>query len=188
MDIVELATNLHGHLAPGVALGVRMSGIALERLETPRGNKRLVGVSETKRCLADAMQAAAGCTLGHGNAMVMDYGKLAITLGRVDTKRGVRVSLREDAFKLSPLMEKWMMRGRKLKHSEEEELANQLLKIDEKYLKIEDVAIDLDQDFESAPITKCEVCEDLMPDVFVTKKDGKTLCKVCAGEGYYRVL
>ncbi len=174
MDIVELATNLHGHLAPGIALGIRMSGIALDRIETVRGNKKLIGVSETGRCLADAMQATAGCTLGHGNAMVMEYGKLAITIGRVDTKKGVRVSLREDAYNLSPLMKQWMMRGGKLKHSEEEELGAQLL--------------DLDQNFENAPIVKCDACGDLVPDVFVIERDGKTLCKVCAGEAYYRVL
>ncbi|MFQ5974882.1 MAG: FmdE family protein [Candidatus Hydrothermarchaeales archaeon] len=188
MDIVELATNLHGHLAPGVALGIRMSEIALERIETPRGNKKLIGVSETGRCLADAMQAAAGCTLGHGNAMVMDYGKLAITIGRVDTRRGVRVSLRKDAFKLSPLMEEWMMRGRKLTHSEENELGKQLLSIDEEYLTIEDVALKVDQNFENSPILKCLECEELVPEIFVIEKDGKTLCKVCAGEGYYKVI
>jgi len=188
MDIVELATNLHGHLAPGVALGVRMTGIALERLDTPWGNKKLIGVSETGRCLADALQAAAGCTLGHGNAMVVDYGKLAITLGRVDTKKGVRVALRKDAFKFSPLMEEWMMRRRKLEKPEEALLADQLLKISEEYLTIDDVALDLDQNFENAPIVKCDACGDLMPDVFVIKKDGKALCKVCAGEAYYRVL
>jgi len=50
------------------------------------------------------------------------------------------------------------------------------------------VALDLDQNFENAPIVKCDACGDLMPDVFVIKKDGKALCKVCAGEAYYRVL
>ena len=85
-------------------------------------------------------------------------------------------------------MEEWMLRGRRLKHSEEDILGNQLLDLDEKYLTIEDVALELDQDFENAPIIKCESCGDLVPDVFIVKKDGKSLCKVCAGKGYYSIL
>ncbi|HIH44988.1 MAG TPA: formylmethanofuran dehydrogenase, partial [Candidatus Methanoperedenaceae archaeon] len=53
---VELAIGLHGHLASGVALGLRMSEIALERLKAKKGDKTLIGISETARCLADAMQ------------------------------------------------------------------------------------------------------------------------------------
>ncbi|MFQ6135897.1 MAG: FmdE family protein [Candidatus Hydrothermarchaeales archaeon] len=188
MDVLELATELHGHLAPGVALGVRMSEIALERLGTKRGNKRLIGVSETRRCLADALQATTGCTLGHGNAMVKDYGKLAITVGRVDSKKGVRVSLKKDAYRLSPLMREWMMRGRKLKRSEEEELAHQLSKLDEKFLKIEDVIIDLEQEFESTAIKKCDECGELVPEIFILEREGKAICKVCGGEGYYKTI
>jgi formylmethanofuran dehydrogenase subunit E len=70
--IVNLAIDLHGHLAPGIALGLRMSELALSRLNTKKGDKYLIGISETARCLADAMQAATGCTLGHGSAFVED--------------------------------------------------------------------------------------------------------------------
>lgn len=68
----------------------------------------LIGISETSRCLADAMQAATGCTLGHGNAFV------------------------ENATEFSELMSKWMMRLGKLNPKEEEELSIQLLNLDEK--------------------------------------------------------
>jgi formylmethanofuran dehydrogenase subunit E len=110
-NIVKLAIDLHGHLAPGIALGLRMSEIALIRLGVEKGNKYLVGISETARCLADAMQAATGCTLGHGNAFVEDYGKLALTIGDMRTGRGVRVALREDANEFTPLIKKAPYRG-----------------------------------------------------------------------------
>lgn len=131
--IIKLAIDLHGHLAPGIALGLRMSELSLSHMGLSKGNKYLIGISETARCLADAMQAATGCTLGHGNAFVENYGKLAITIGDIKTKKGVRVALKDEANNLSPLMNKWMMRLGKLTHEEENELGNQLLKLDDKY-------------------------------------------------------
>ena len=186
--IVELAVDLHGHLAPGIALGLRMSEIALQRLDTKKGNKYLIGISETARCLADAMQAASGCTLGHGNASVEDYGKLALTIGDTKTRRGVRVALRENANEFTPLMNKWMMRLGKLTHPEEDELGNQLLGMDEKYLLIEDVEINKSQDFESSVIVKCSKCGELIPQGLSVIVGDDVFCKACDGGLYYRVV
>ncbi|MDW7726711.1 MAG: FmdE family protein [Candidatus Methanoperedens sp.] len=186
--IVSLAVDLHGHLAPGIALGLRMSQIALQRLDTEKGNKYLIGISETARCLADAMQAATGCTLGHGNASVEDYGKLALTIGDTRTGRGVRVALRENANGFAPLMNKWMMRLGKLTHPEEDELGKKLLGMDEKYLLIEDVEINKRQDFESSVIVKCSRCGELIPQGLAVIKEEGILCKACDCGLYYRVV
>jgi formylmethanofuran dehydrogenase subunit E len=187
-NIVKLAIDLHGHLAPGIALGLRMSEIALIRLGVEKGNKYLVGISETARCLADAMQAATGCTLGHGNAFVEDYGKLALTIGDMRTGRGVRVALREDANEFTPLMNKWMMRLGKLTHPEEDELGNQLLEMDEKYLLVEDVKINKTHNFEKSVIVKCSKCGGLIPQGLTVLKEDIVICKACDGELYYRFV
>ncbi len=185
---VELAIALHGHLAPGIALGLRMSELALLRLNATKGDKYLIGVCETPRCLADAMQSATGCTLGHGNAFVEDYGKLAIVIGDVRTKKGVRVALREDVKKLSPLMDKWMMRLGKLTHEEEEELGMQLLDISEKYLLIQDVEINKSQNFEKSDIVKCASCSELIPKGLAATKNSGVYCKACSSNAYYKLL
>ncbi len=185
--IVNLAIEFHGHLAPGIALGLRMSELALSRLSAKKGDKHLIGISETARCLADAMQAATGCTLGHGNACVEDYGKLALTLGDVRTKKGVRVALREDANMHSSLMNKWMMRLGKLIHEEEEVLGIQLLSLDEKYLLIQDVEINKVQNFEKSAIGRCKKCDELIPQSYVKNVSGEYYCKACGGEAYYKL-
>ena len=186
--IVELATNLHGHLAPGIALGLRMSEIALLRMKAKKGDKHLIGISETARCLADAMQVATGCTLGHGNAFVEDYGKLAITIEDARTGRGVRVALKEDANKLSLLMKKWMMRLGKLTHEEEEELGMQLLNIDEKYLFIQDVEVNKNQNFEKSAISICSKCGESIPLGLAVLKNNRVYCKACGEQAYYELL
>ncbi|CAG0949634.1 MAG: FmdE family protein [Candidatus Methanoperedens sp.] len=186
--IVNLAIDLHGHLAPGIALGLRMSEIALVRMNTKKGDKYLIGISETARCLADAMQAATGCTLGHGSAFVEDYGKLALTLGDARTKKGVRVALKGEANKHSTLMNKWMMRLGKLFHEEEEELGIQLLDMDEKHFLIQEVEINRDQKFEKTGIATCKECGELLPESLTEIKGNEIYCKPCTGAAYYRLL
>jgi formylmethanofuran dehydrogenase subunit E len=185
---IELAVALHGHMAPGIALGLRMSELALLRLNMRRGDKHLIGISETARCLADAMQATTGCTLGHGNACVEDYGKLAITIGDARTKKGVRVALKENANSYSSLMNKWMMRLGKLTHEEEEELGIQLLSLDEKYLLIQDVEINKTQNFDNSAIARCSECGELIPRSLSVMKDNEVYCKTCGYGAYYKLL
>lgn len=181
--IVELAIGLHGHLAPGIALGIRMSEIALDKINAKKGNKHLIGICETSRGLADAMQVVTGCTLGHGNAYLEDYGKLALTIANSLTNEGVRVALSDSAYKFSDLMDKWMMRKGRLTPKEEDELGKQLLEIDENYFSIQKVKIKVIPKFESSEIVKCAECGDLIP-IGLTKEG---ICKVCIGEGYYSV-
>ncbi|MFZ3058618.1 MAG: FmdE family protein [Candidatus Methanoperedens sp.] len=183
--IVNLAIELHGHLAPGIALGLRMSELALSRLNARKGDKHLIGISETARCLADAMQAATGCTLGHGNACVEDYGKLAITIGDVRTKKGVRVALKEGANMHYSLMNKWMMRLGKPTHEEEEILGMQLLTLDSSYFLIQNVEIKKNQSFEKSDIVRCTKCNELIPQSLLIT--GEDYCKACGGLAYYEL-
>lgn len=185
---IKLATDLHGHLAPGIALGLRMSELALSNLGISRGNKHLIAISETARCLADAMQAATGCTLGHGNALVEDYGKLSITVGDSRTNKGVRVSLRDYAHNHSPLMNKWMMRLGKLTRGEEDELGIQLLEMDEKYFLTQDVRINRTQNFHSSDIVRCRGCSEPVPRGLAIIKENTAYCKACTGEAYYTLI
>jgi formylmethanofuran dehydrogenase subunit E len=185
---IELAVALHGHLAPGIALGLRMSELALLHLNTKKGDRYLIGISETVRCLADAVQAATGCTPGHGNVYVEDYGKLAITIGDTRTKRGVRIALRDNAGNFSPLMNKWAMRLGKLSHEEENELSKRLLDMDKQYFLIQDIAIERRQNFENSAIARCSACGEYIPESLVETKNDGVYCKACSGNRYYKVL
>lgn len=186
--IIKLATDLHGHLAPGIALGLRMSELALSNLGISRVGKHLIAISETARCLADAMQAATGCTLGHGNAFVEDYGRLAITIGEVKTNKGVRVALKENASNHSHLMNKWMMRLGKLTRGEEDELGIQVLEMDEKYFLIQNVEINRTQNFHSSDIVRCMGCSEPVPRGLAIIRENLVYCKACTGEAYYTLL
>lgn len=186
VDFVELATLLHGHFAPGVALGLRMGQIALQRLGLARGDKRLFAVVETTLCLADGVQAITGCTAGHNSLRVEDFGKLALCLARSDTKSGVRVSLKRDLK--SPLLNDWLTRKRKLNHRDEEELSKEFLNMSESLFHVEEVTVEPFSRFDESKITACENCSELVPEGKTVVKRGKKLCKPCSGLRYYKQL
>jgi formylmethanofuran dehydrogenase subunit E len=186
---VDAAVELHGHLSPGVALGIRMSRVALERLGARRRDRRLLAIAETPLCLPDAIQVVTGCTLGNKNMVVKDYGKLALTLIRRDINRGVRVALRENGAPLPGKIRRWVTRrGGKKTRKEEHELAHMLLNLDERYLTIAEVELKSLPRPRRTRITACEECGELAPRGLTTTRDGKRLCRACTGKAYYRVV
>jgi len=181
-DVVKLAASLHGHLSPGVALGIRMGEVGLKKLGLPRGDKRLFAVVETTLCLADGVQASTGCTPGHCSLRIEDFGKLAVCLARSDTKTGVRIILKRAP---SLLVDDWMMRKRKLSHEEEEELTKELLRLEEVFFRIEEVTVEPFSEFDEGKIIKCEECGELFLESKAVGKQGKAVCKACSGLRYY---
>jgi len=103
MDIppdLQEVVDFHGHLCPGVAIGYRAAGAALDNMGLSRaGDEELVCVVENDSCSVDAVQYMTGCTFGKGNLVFHDYGKQVFTLAsRQRPGRAVRVSLRPDAI------------------------------------------------------------------------------------------
>lgn len=99
-ELVAEAVRFHGHLCPGVVLGVRMTlaGCGALGLDEPwRAGKRLVVIVEIDRCATDAIQALTGVSLGKRTLKHVDFGKMAATF--VDTVAGaaVRVAARDQA-------------------------------------------------------------------------------------------
>jgi formylmethanofuran dehydrogenase subunit E len=183
MNVIELARDLHGHLAPGVALGIRMGQIGLKKIGLPRGDKRLYAIVETKLCLADGVQASTGCTAGHYSLQIEDFGKLALCLARSDTKEAVRVTLKRVGC--SSLFDDWIMRKRRLSHEEEEELAKELLRLDNSFFKIEEVVFKQFPEYDGGGIVKCCRCDELILEVKSVMKEGRKICRACSGMRYY---
>ncbi len=87
----------HGHSCPGLSIGIRAAELCLRELghnnETP-----LTAICETDMCGVDAIQFLTGCTLGKGNLIHRDYGKMAFTFYRKNDGKGIRVLLRPEAM------------------------------------------------------------------------------------------
>ncbi|MBM4409833.1 MAG: formylmethanofuran dehydrogenase [Chloroflexi bacterium] len=98
----------HERLCPRQVLGVRMGLAAAEALGVdPRASgKALYIFAETDGCFADGVEAATGCSMGHRNMRLMDYGRVAIVAVHIESGAAVRISpapgVREAASAYAP--------------------------------------------------------------------------------------
>ena len=94
--------EFHGHLCPGLAMGVQAAQIALREIGPHATDEEVVAVTETDMCGVDAIQFLTGCTFGKGNLIHRDWGKNAYTFFRRSDGRAVRVAGRPQAWSRDP--------------------------------------------------------------------------------------
>lgn len=99
---LERVVDFHGHLCPGLAMGVQAAQIARREIGPHSADEEVVAVVETDMCAVDAIQFLTGCTFGKGNLLHRDYGKNAYTFFRRSDGRAVRVVGRPDAWQRDP--------------------------------------------------------------------------------------
>lgn len=95
---LEQVVRFHGHMCPGLAMGIRAAEVALGETGPHSTDEEVVAVVETDMCGVDAVQFLTGCTFGKGNLVHLDYGKNAYTFVRRSDGKAVRVSTRPDAW------------------------------------------------------------------------------------------
>jgi formylmethanofuran dehydrogenase subunit E len=188
-EYMILAEQAHGHMCAGQILGLRMAmyGMKLLSLEDPAGRdrKRLVTFVEIDRCATDAVPIVTGCRLGKRALKFRDFGKVAATFCDVKQDRAVRVVARETskqrARELYPEMaDKNQQQMRAYREMPDEDL-----------FSIQWVRVALGP--EEFPGYKgerrvCEVCGEGINFKREVVRDGRVLCKACAGERYYTPL
>lgn len=101
-DTIARIVDFHGHMCPGLAMGVQASRIALERIGPHASDEEVVAIVETDMCAVDAVQFLTGCTFGKGNLRHADWGKNAFTFFRRSDGKALRVSVRPDTAVRDP--------------------------------------------------------------------------------------
>ena len=89
---IDAIIAFHGHSCPGLAIGIRAAELALRELDNPKDTE-IVAVVETDMCGVDALQFLLGTTMGKGNLIHRDHGKMAFSFFRRETGRGFRALL-----------------------------------------------------------------------------------------------
>lgn len=188
-EYMVLAEQAHGHMCAGQILGLRMAmyGMKLLSLEDPAGRdrKRLVTFVEIDRCATDAVPIVTGCRLGKRALKFRDFGKVAATFCDVKEDRAVRVVARETS----------KQRARELYPEIDDKNKQQMRAYrempDEDLFSIQWVRVALGP--EEFPGYKgerrvCEMCGEGINFKREVVRDGRVLCKACAGERYYTPL
>ena len=104
-EMVEQTEAFHGHMCPGLAIGIRAAEVALRDIGPHAGDEEVVALVETDMCGVDAIQYLTGCTFGKGNLIHLDYGKNAFTFFRRSDDKGVRIVANPEA--LAPPDPEW---------------------------------------------------------------------------------
>lgn len=185
-EYVSLAEKAHGHICAGQILGLRMAlyGVRLLGLADPEGRdrKRLVTFVEIDRCATDAIAVVTGCRLGKRALKFVDFGKVAATFCDLAEGRAVRVVAKESS----------KQRARELypeiadKNQQQMKAYRELA--DEELFEAQWVRVKLrpeDLPGYKGPRVVCQECGEGINFRREVERDGRTLCRACAGERYY---
>jgi formylmethanofuran dehydrogenase subunit E len=181
---LELAAETHGHLCAGQVLGVRLAMLGLRELgiEDPVAErKRLVTYVEIDRCVTDAVALVANCRLGKRALKFRDWGKVAATFVDLRTGRAVRIAAKESSKQAAREMFPELAKeaGQQSAYAQ---LSDDIL-FDKRWVTV--VVRDEDLPGFKSPRAVCAECREGINFSREVIKDGRTLCRSCAGEGYY---
>jgi formylmethanofuran dehydrogenase subunit E len=184
-----LAELAHGHLCAGQILGLRMAlcGVGLLGLEDPAGadRKRLVTFVEIDRCATDAIGVVTGCRLGKRALKFRDFGKVAATFCDLERDRAVRVSARERSRQLADEMHAELPdRSQRQMRAYRELPASEMFEI--QWVRVKLAPEDLPG--YKAPRAVCAECGEGISFRREVLRDGRMVCRACAGERYYEPL
>jgi formylmethanofuran dehydrogenase subunit E len=188
-EYVALAEQAHGHICAGQILGLRMAlyGLRLLGLDDPAGTqrKRLVTFIEIDRCATDAIPVVTGCRLGKRALKFRDFGKVAATFCDLQQDRAVRVVARESSKQRARQMypaitDKNAQQMRAYREMPDDEL------FDAQWVRVRLGPEEL-PGYKAARAV-CQECGEGISFRREVLRDGRVLCRACAGERYYEPL
>ncbi|MBF7082943.1 TraR/DksA C4-type zinc finger protein [Desulfallas sp. Bu1-1] len=187
----EKAIEFHGHSCPGLAIGYRVSEIALKRLSEMRSpDEELVAIVENDACGVDAVMLITGCTLGKGNLIYRDLGKQVYTFGSRNGNRALRIAVNGEILhrpdpELAELRQK-VFGGTASQEEKARFQAAQARRIEEilhmpeeKFCKVEEIDFTFPSKARIFPSVKCSRCGELVMEPRARVRDGKFVCLDC---------
>lgn len=156
--------EFHGHECPGLAIGFRACEIAKEVLNFKFSkDEEIVCITENDACGVDAVQVITGCTMGKGNLIFKNTGKMAFSFIDRKNNKAIRVIL-------NPIKNE-LTRSEKEKFILEAPL-QEVFSIKEFKDKIPEKARHL-------PSVICEKCGESTAENKIRLENGKKLCIDC---------
>lgn len=176
---LQRAAEFHGHAAPGLILGGYMVEEARRLLPE---NTIFDALSETPKCLPDAIQLLTPCSIGNGWLKIVNLGRFALALYDKYTGEGVRVYLDPDKLANWPEIQVWLFKLKPKKEQDLNLLLQEIRKAGSTICGLE--RVQLNDNFigpkPSKVIAVCPLCREAYPE-----SDGG-ICRACQGESPYK--
>lgn len=189
LEYLADAEVAHGHLCAGQVLGVRLAMFGLRKLgiEDPQGRdrKRIVTFVEIDRCATDAIMVVTGCRLGKRALKFRDWGKMAATFVDLESGKAVRIAATESSKALASAMHPEVE-----SKNQQQMLAYQEME-DDQLFSSQWVKVELpSQEFPGYKGERivCAECGEGISYSREVRREGKILCRACAGERYWKPL
>ena len=169
---------------PGIILGIRMCVLAMKLLEIDdpeKYHRKLIVVAETDRCLPDVVEMVLGCRLGNRSLKFKDWGKLAASFLDLTRGRAFRVAAQEFIEPEAIQSFSGLPRDEALRKAYTDFPDERLFKWQTVILKF------FPQDLPGyhAKRVICVQCGEGIGLNRQVERDGRTLCRACAGEAYW---
>lgn len=187
--LLEKGRDFHGEVCPGIVMGTRiaMAGMRELGMNPFERNRDLMVYVEIDRCMADAVQAVTGISMGHRTLKYKDYGKFAATFLDLSSRKAVRISALE-----GPRVPAENDNKEDDVRPDMKEMVEKLSRVpEEELLLIEEVKVNIgEHDIPGFPKYKayCEECGDRVLDRREVNIEGRTLCKACVEGPYYQKI
>lgn len=187
--LLEKGRDFHGEVCPGIVMGTRiaMAGMRELGMNPFERNRDLMVYVEIDRCMADAVQAVTGISMGHRTLKYKDYGKFAATFLDLSSRKAVRISALE-----GPRVPAENDNKEEDVRPDMKEMVEKLSRVpEEELLLIEEVKVNIgEHDIPGFPKYKayCEECGDRVLDRREVNIEGRTLCKACVEGPYYQKI
>lgn len=183
-ELLQTSARLHHHLCPRQVLGVRIGllGGQLLGLAVPQQDKRLLTIVETDGCATDGIAVATNCWVGRRTMRILDFGKIAATFVDTHTKQAARVTPSPQSRRLA---KRYAPNAESRWHTY---LLGYQRMPDEELLIARPVRLRFSLEELLSKETHRVICDLCGEEVFNEREvvqQGLTLCRVCAGEGYY---
>jgi len=189
MPPLELAIQFHGHICPGLLIGVRAAELAQKQLGVGQDNdEELVAVVENDNCSVDAIQAILGCTFGKGNLVFKDYGKNAWTVISRNAGRAVRIAQKFGST-AGPASDRFRELAGKPNLTQDEAAEKEALigELFERIMSMPAEEIFTWQEVSAVPperarirkTVRCDLCGEGVMETRTSIRDGQTLCPEC---------
>lgn len=185
-ELLKLSSACHSHLCPRQVLGVRMglAGLAAIGLEAPMPHKAALVVIESDGCFADGIEVATGAMVGHRTLRLADQGKIAATFANVKTGVAIRLAPRLD------VRQRALAYAPDVKKKYYAQLKGYQVMPEIELFSFHEVTLDpsLEAIISRPGVRKkCARCGEEIINERQVFANGVTLCKTCAGIGYYRL-
>jgi formylmethanofuran dehydrogenase subunit E len=181
---IDEAVQFHGFPAPNVILGAYMVDLAMEKMGASPG-ERFFAVSETAKCLPDAIAILTGCTTGSSKYLLFNSGRLSMALGRNDGSglaKGVRIFVVHEKTAEYPALRAWYFNDKAAgAKSDIPALLDDIIRAGRSILSWETVEIPMPSKDDDWKPAICPKCGEMVPDTYM--ENG--LCRACGMSPYF---